>query len=57
MTTLSRTFDSIAARDSEARWERWEAKGAAEDAKFRRTAARLLWILAGVALMAAALFL
>lgn len=54
MTTLSRTFESAAARDSEARWTRWVADGAARDAKFRRKAALLLGLLAGAASIAAA---
>ncbi len=53
MTTLSRTFDTVSARDSEARRSAWEARGAARDARFRSRAVRVLWLLGGIAALAA----
>jgi hypothetical protein len=55
MTTLSRTFESASARESEARWAAWEARGIARDAQFRKCVIPVLWVLGGIAVLAAVL--
>ena len=57
MTTLSKQFDSAAARESEARWQAWVAKGEKRDAHFRRKALMILGWIAAAMLLTTAFFM
>lgn len=56
MTTLSRTFDSVEARERELRWAEWEAKATAADANLRRRV-RIVWTTLTAAIILTAVLL